>query len=99
MSTIKYLKNYTLTPDPSPVTDGTLLHGPIYRVLPSYFDSIDEAGVSKAASLIKGAGGHSQLASELNLYILSSRKLKNEDKEIIEQKIIDSYIAEALIAY
>ena len=33
------------------------LHDPINRVLPSYFDSIDEAMVLKAASLAKGAGG------------------------------------------
>ena len=35
--------------DPSPVKEGTLLHGPINRVLPFYFDSIDEAMVLKAA--------------------------------------------------
>ena len=42
-------------PDPSHVKEGTLLHGPINRVLPSYFDSIDEAMALKAASLTKGA--------------------------------------------
>ena len=46
-------------PDPSPVKKCTLLHGPINRVLPSYFDCIDEAMVLKAASLTKGAGGPS----------------------------------------
>ena len=43
--------------DPSPVKYGTLLHDPINRVLPSYFDSIDEAMVLKAAHLSKGVGG------------------------------------------
>ena len=42
-------------PDPSQIKEGTLLRGPINRVLPSYFDSIDEAMTLKAASLTKGA--------------------------------------------
>ena len=42
-------------PDPSQIKEGTSLHGPINRVLPSYFDSIDEAMTLKAASLTKGA--------------------------------------------
>ena len=42
---------------PSPIKEGTLLHDPINRVLPSYFDSIDEAMVLKAARLTKAAGG------------------------------------------
>ena len=32
-------------PDPSPIKEVILLHGPINRVLPSYFDSIDEGMV------------------------------------------------------
>ena len=52
---LKELQNKHL--DPCPMKDGTLLHDPINRILPSYFDSIDEAMVLKAASLAKGAGG------------------------------------------
>ena len=51
-------------PDPSAVKEGTLLHGPINRVLSSYFDIMDEAMVLKAASLTKSAGGPLQLDSE-----------------------------------
>ena len=42
--------------DLSPIKEGTLLHGPVNRVLPSYFDSIDEAMVLKAERLTKGDG-------------------------------------------
>ena len=51
---LKVLQNKN--PDPSPIIEGTLLHWPINRFLQSYFDSIDEAMVFKAASLTKGAG-------------------------------------------
>ena len=57
-----------------------MLHGPINRVLPSYFDSIDEANYQT-----KGAGGPSQLDSEQYRHILSSRKFKKENKELREQ--------------
>ena len=71
--------------DPSTIKEGTLLHGPINRLLPSYFDSIDEPMVLKGASLTKGAGRPSQLDSEQYQYILSSRKFKKESKELGEQ--------------
>ena len=53
-----------------------MLHGPINRVLPSYFDSIDETMVLKAESLTKGAEGPSQLDSEQCRHILNSGKFK-----------------------
>ena len=106
---IKHLKNYKTHSNPSPVKEGTLLHGPINRVLPSYFDSIDEAMVLKAASLTKGAGGPSQLDSEQYRHILSSCRFKKEKKELREQlarlarllasEIVDPYNVEALVAY
>ena len=71
-------------PDPSPIKEGTLLHGPINRVLPSYSDSIDEAMVLKAASLTKGARGPSQLDSKQYGHILSGCKFKKENKELRE---------------
>ena len=95
-------------PDPSPIKEGTLLHGPKNQVLPSYFDNIDEAMVLKAASLTKCAGGTSQLDSEQYRHILSSRKFKKESKELKEQlarlarllvsEIVDPYTVEALVA-
>ena len=94
--------------DPSTIKEGTLLHGPINRVLPSYFDSIDEAMVLKAANLIKGAGVPSQLDSEQYQHILSSRKFKNKGKELRKQiarltrllasEIVDPHSVEALVA-
>ena len=95
-------------PDPSPIKEGTLLHGPINRVLRSYFDSIDEVMVLKAASLIKGAWRPPQLDFEQYQHILSSRKFKKENKELREQiarlarllasEIVDPYTIEALVA-
>ena len=96
-------------PDPSPIKEGTLLHGPINRVLPSYFNSIDEVMVLKAASLTKGAWRPSQLGFEQYQHILSSRKFKREYKELREQltrlarllasEIVDPDSVEALVAY
>ena len=45
---------------PSTITENTLLNGPINHTLPSYFDSINEAMIFKATTLIKGAGYPSQ---------------------------------------
>ena len=61
-----------------------MLHGPINRVLPSYFVSIDEAMVLKAASLTKGAVGPLQLDSGQYRHILFNRKFKKENKELRE---------------
>ena len=106
---IKYLKNYKInTLLHLQLKKGTLLHGPINRVLPSYFDSIDEAMVLKAPSLTKGAGGPSQLDSAQYLHILSSHKFRKENKKLREQiarltrllasEIVDPYTVEALVA-
>ena len=51
-------------PQPAPLTLDTLLSGPVNRVLPSYFDEIDEAMVFKSASMTKGAGGPSRIDAE-----------------------------------
>ena len=102
---LKELRNWH--PDSSPIKEGTLRQGPINRVVPSYFDSIDEAMVLKAASLTKGAGGPSQLDSEQYQHILSSWKFKKE-KELREQitrlarllasELVDPYSVEALVS-
>ena len=77
---LKELQNKHL--DPSPIKEDALLHGPLNRVFPSYFDSIDEAMVLKVASLTKGARGPSQLDSEQYRHILSSRKFKKRKQKI-----------------
>ena len=46
-------------PQPAPLTSETLLNSPVNRVLPSYFDEIDETMVFKSASMTKGADGAS----------------------------------------
>ena len=89
--------------DPSPIKEGTLLHGPINRVLPSYFDSIDELMVLKGASLTKSAGRPSQLDSKQYQHILSSRKFKKESKELREQitrlaKLLASEIVDHILS-
>ena len=80
-----------------------MLHGPINQVVPSYFDSIDEAMVLKAASLTKGAGGPSQLDSEQYQHILSSCKFKKEKlreqitrlARLLASELVDPYSVEA----
>ena len=72
-------------PIPRPIDDNILLHGPIDRILPSYFDSIDEGTISKAARLTKGAAGPSQLDADLYRHILTSTKYKKENKALREQ--------------
>ena len=66
-------------PSPSPIAENTLLQGPVDRVLPSYFDNINESMVLKATSLTKGAGGPSQLDPEQYRHILTSTKYKKEN--------------------
>ena len=72
-------------PHPSPITENTLLNGPVNSVLPCYFDSIAETMIYKAASLTKGAGGPSQLDAEQYRHILTIRKYKAENKDLREQ--------------
>ena len=95
-------------PNPSPITEHTLLHGPINQVLPSYFDNIDEQMVFKAASLTKGTGGPSHLDAENYHHMLTSKKFKKENKELREQiaalarflatQIVDPRTLEAFVA-
>ena len=56
-------------PIPRPIDDNILLHGPIDRILPSYFENIDEGTISKAARLTKCAAGPSQLDAYLYRHI------------------------------
>ena len=59
-----------------------MLNGPVNRVLPSYFDEIDETMVFKSAIMTKGAGGSSQLDAEQYHRLLTSNKYKIENKEL-----------------
>ena len=72
-------------PDPSPIAEDVLLNGPIDKVLPSHFDSIDEETIAKAANLTHGAGGPSQLDADQYRHILLSRKYKKEGNELRKQ--------------
>ena len=67
---------------PAPLTSDALLNDPVNRVLPSYFDEIDETMVFKSASMTKGAGGPSQLDAEKYCRLLTSNKYKKENKEL-----------------
>ena len=68
-------------PQPAPLTSGALLNGPANRVLPSYFDEIDETMVFKSASMTKGAPP-SRLDAEQYRRLLTSNKYKKENKEL-----------------
>ena len=48
-------------PDPGPISENTLLNGPVENIPFSYFDLIDENMIQKAARQTKGAGGPSHL--------------------------------------
>ena len=62
-----------------------MLFGPINKVLPSYFDNIDESMIKNAARLTKGAGGPSQLDAEQYRHVLLSTKYKKESKDLHDQ--------------
>ena len=72
-------------PSPAKISEESLYEGPINRVLPSYFDTIDEAMIHKAITLTKGAGGPSHMDAEQYRHILTSKKFKKENKELREQ--------------
>ena len=72
-------------PQPGVIAKETLYEGPINKVLPSYFDEIDENMVLKAISLTKGAGGPSQMDADLYRHILTSKKFKSENKDLREK--------------
>ena len=66
-------------PDPSPIKEGALLHGPINRVLPSYLGTIDEAMVLKAGSRVPG-DLHNWTPNNINIFQVvanSKKKTKN----------------------
>jgi len=63
----------------------TLLHGPIQNISVTYFDSIDESMVGKAARLTRGAAGPSNLDADQYKLILASKKYQKEGKELREQ--------------
>ena len=69
-------------PQPVPLTSDRLLNGPANRILPSYFDEIDETMVFKSSSMTKGAGGLSRLDAEQYRRLLTSKKYKKENKEL-----------------
>lgn len=97
------------TPCPSKkIPNETLYEGPINKVLPSYFDEIDESMVLKAITLTKGAGGPSHMDAELYRHLLTSKKFKKENKELRNQiakltrllatKCIDPHSLESYVA-
>ena len=69
-------------PQPAPITSDTLLSGPVNRVLPSYFDEIDETMVFKSASMTKGTVGPSRLDAEQCPRLLTSNIYKKENKKL-----------------
>ena len=94
-------------PKPAPISEGSLLFGPVNHVPANYFDEIDEQAIFKAAQLTKGAGGPSHLDAEQYRTILTSNKMKVESKFLREQiallarklasEIVDPATLEALI--
>ena len=85
-------------PEPAPIEDGALLHGPVHQTPSNYFDEIDEQTILKASKLTKGAGGPSHMDAEQYRHILISSKYKKEGKDMREQiaalarKLASSYI-------
>ena len=95
-------------PAPQKIPNETLYEGPINKVLPSYFDEIDESMVLKAITLTKGAGGPSHMDAELYRHLLTSKKFKKENKELrthiaklarlLVTKCIDPHSLESYVA-
>ena len=69
-------------PQLAPLKSDALLNGPINRVLPQYFDEIDETMIFKSASMTKGTGGPSRLDAEQYCRLFTSNKYKKENKEL-----------------
>ena len=72
-------------PEPSPISENSLLNGPIENIAASYFDSIDEHMIQSAARLTKGAGGPSQMDAQQYRHMLLSTKYKKEGKDLREE--------------
>ena len=95
-------------PAPQKIPNETLYEGPINKVLPTYFDEIDESMVLKAITVTKGAGGPSHMDAELYRHLLTSKKFKKENKELRNQiaklarllatKCIDPHSLESYVA-
>ena len=86
-------------PTAASVSDDALIFGPAPAEPPaSYFDTIDEDQVLKAAQRTKGAGGPSQFDAEQYRHMLVSSKFKLENKCLREQiallarKIASEYV-------
>ena len=71
--------------EPVPIEDSTLLYGPTENLLPTYFDSIDEGAIFKAACLAKGAYGLSHMDADQFQHILTSKIYKKENKDLRDQ--------------
>ena len=95
-------------PDAQEIPSETLYQGPINKVLPTYFDEIDEEMVLRAITRTKGAGGPSHMDAELYRHILTSKKFKKENKELRNQiakfakllatKCVDPHTLESYVA-
>ena len=72
-------------PEPAPVKDNSLLNGPIDIVSESFFQSIDEQTVMKAALDTKGSAGPSGMDAELYRRILCSKNFNAAGKDLREE--------------
>ena len=72
-------------PEPEPILENTLLNGPVDKILPCYFDSIDEQTVLKAALNTKGSAGPSGMDADLYRRILCSKKFSAAGKALREE--------------
>ena len=72
-------------PEPAPISENTLLHGPVDKILECYFDGIDEQTVLRAALNTKGSAGPSGMDAELYRRILCSKNFSTAGKALREQ--------------
>ena len=72
-------------PKAAPVSDNSLLYGPIDYIPKCIFDSIDEMLVLKAALNTKGSAGPSGMDAELFRRILCSKNFNKAGKELREE--------------
>jgi len=74
-----------LHPPAAEIHPNTLIEGPVNKVSPSKFSTIDEQEIMKAANQIKGSGGPSQLDAKQWRRILCSKQFKVEGKDLREE--------------
>jgi hypothetical protein len=72
-------------PPPEPIEENSLLEGPVKRILPCYFDAIDEQTILKAALNTKGSAGPSGMDADLYRRILCSKNFNATGKALREQ--------------